>query len=249
MALLEVKDVSKRFGGLWAVSNLDFSIHKGEILGLIGPNGAGKTTAFNLITGVFKPSKGGIFLDGKEISGQRPDVICKKGVGRTFQIVKPFPKMTVLENVMVGGYCRTNSKSVAKEKALKNLEQVGLLSKKDSRGIDLTVVDLKRLEVARALATDPQILLLDEVMSGLTLKECDSAVAMLKNIRETSGITMLVIEHVMRAVMSLVDRIVVMYQGHQIAVGSPAEIGQNERVIEAYLGEKISVQQKGEGHA
>ena len=249
MAFLEVKEVSKRFGGLWAVSNLDFSMEKGEILGLIGPNGAGKTTAFNLITGVFRPNKGSIFFDGKEISGQKPHVICKKGVTRTFQIVKPFPKMTVLENVLVGGYCRTNFEHAAKEKALKAIDQVGLLPKKDSRGMDLTVVDLKRLDLARALATEPKILLLDEVMSGLNLKECDLAVALLKKIRETSGITMLVIEHVMRAVMSLVDRIVVMHQGHQIAMGTPAEIGQNERVIEAYLGEKITIQQKGETHA
>ncbi len=249
MSFLELKEVSKRFGGLWAVSNLDFSVQRGEILGLIGPNGAGKTTAFNLITGVFRPNKGSILFNEKEISGQRPHMICKKGIARTFQIGKPFPKMTVLENVMVGGYCRTSFEKAARENALKALDQVGLLAKKDSRGMDLTVVDLKRLEMARALATGPKLLLLDEVMSGLTSKECDLAVALLKNIRETSGITMLVIEHVMRAVMSLVDRIVVMHQGQQIAVGPPAEIGQNERVIEAYLGEKIMVQHKGDTHA
>lgn len=248
MAFLEVKGISKHFGGLRAVSDLDFHAEKGEILGLIGPNGSGKTTVFNLITGFFKPDQGSIIFKEAEISGERPHSICKKGIARTFQIVKPFPKMTVLENVMVGAYCRTNSEHVAREKARSALDLVGLLPKIEALGMDLTTIDLKRVELARALATEPGLLLLDEVLSGLTPRESDLAVALLKKIRQTSGITILVIEHVMRALMSLADRIVVIHQGRKIAVGSPREIGQDQRVIDAYLGEKLIIQQEGAAH-
>jgi branched-chain amino acid transport system ATP-binding protein len=241
MAFLELREISKHFGGLWAVADLKFHLEKGEILGLIGPNGAGKTTVFNLITGVFKPDKGVILFKGSEISGQKPHSLCKQGIARTFQIVKPFPKMTVLENIMVGAYCRTNSKTTAKEKAIRSLEQVGLLPKADALGMDLTAIDLKRVELARALATEPEVLLLDEVLSGLTPRESDLAVVLLKKIRQTSGITMLVIEHVMRALMSLADRVVVIHQGRRIAFGSPKEIGQDQKVIDAYLGEKLII--------
>jgi branched-chain amino acid transport system ATP-binding protein len=241
MPFLELKEISKHFGGLWAVIDLGFHLEKGEILGLIGPNGAGKTTVFNLITGVFKPDKGIILFKGVEISGRKPHSLCKQGIARTFQIVKPFPKMTVLENVMVGAYCRTNSKAAAEQKAMRSLERVGLLPKANALGMDLTAIDLKRVELARALATEPEVLLLDEVLSGLTPRESDLAVALLKKIRETSGIAMLVIEHVMRALMSLADRVVVIHQGRRIAFGSPKEIGQDQKVIDAYLGEKLII--------
>jgi branched-chain amino acid transport system ATP-binding protein len=240
MQILNVEGLTKEFGGLRAVDTLSLSIDKGQILGLIGPNGAGKSTAFNCIAGVYAPTQGSISFDGKTITGQKPWTLCKKGLARTFQIVKPFASKSVLYNVMVGSFATTGKRSVAREKAVAVLESLDFADKKEMRAGNLTIADRKRLEIARALATEPQLLLLDEVMAGLRPSEVDDMVEILKGLRD-NGITIFVIEHIMRAIMALSDRIVVIQFGKKIAEGTPAEIANDENVIKAYLGEDYAV--------
>jgi branched-chain amino acid transport system ATP-binding protein len=240
MQILNVTDMTKDFGGLRAVDNLSLSIEKGQILGLIGPNGAGKSTAFNCIAGVFAPTAGTVIFAGEKINGKKPWDLCKSGLARTFQIVKPFASKSVLYNVTVGGFISTNNRRVAEEKALQVLEELNFADKKDMRAGNLTIADRKRLEIARALATSPQLLLLDEVMAGLRPSEVDEMVEIIKQLRDR-GITIFVIEHIMRAIMALSDRIVVIQFGKKIAEGTPDQIASDENVIKAYLGEDYAV--------
>ena len=202
MKILEIKNLTKDFGGLRAVDNLNLSIDEGQILGLIGPNGAGKSTAFNCIAGVYSPSEGEIYFNGAKINNEKPWNLCKRGLARTFQIVKPFSSKSVLYNVMVGSFANTEKRGEAEEKALEILTYLHLEDKKDMRAGNLTIADRKRLEIARALATEPRLLLLDEVMAGLRPTEVDEMVEIIKNLRD-SGITVFVIEHIMRAIMAL----------------------------------------------
>jgi len=240
MKILEVKDLVKDFGGLRAVDHLSLTIDRGQILGLIGPNGAGKSTAFNCIAGVYSPSEGEIYFSGEMINGQKPWNLCKKGLARTFQIVKPFSSKSVLYNVMVGSYATTDKRARAEKKAIEILEYLDLKDKKDVRAGNLTIADRKRLEIARALATEPRLLLLDEVMAGLRPTEVDEMVGIIRNLRD-SGITVFVIEHIMRAIMALSDWIVVIHFGQKIAEGAPEAVASDENVIKAYLGEEYAV--------
>jgi branched-chain amino acid transport system ATP-binding protein len=240
MSLLEVAGLTKNFGGLTAVSTLDLSIEEGQILGLIGPNGAGKSTAFNCIAGVYSPSKGDIYFEGERINGQRPWNLCKKGLARTFQIVKPFSSKSVLYNVMVGSFSKTRKTSEAEQKALQVLQFLHLDKIRDMRAGNLTIADRKRLEIARAIATEPRLLLLDEVMAGLRPTEVDEMIQIIRQLRDR-GVTIFVIEHIMRAIMKLSDRIVVIHFGCKIAEGDPDEVARDENVIKAYLGEEYAV--------
>ncbi len=240
MNILEINNLVKDFGGLRAVDALSLSIKQGEILGMIGPNGAGKSTAFNCIAGVYAPTKGDIFFTGKKINGVKPWNLCKNGLARTFQIVKPFKSKSVLYNVMVGSFTKTDKTSIAEEKALKVLQFLNFEDKKNERAGNLTIADRKRLEIARALATEPKLLLFDEVMAGLRPAEVDEMVKIIKNLR-SQGITIFVIEHIMRAIMALSDRIVVIHFGKKIAEGSPQEVASDENVIKAYLGDEYVV--------
>jgi len=237
MKILEIKNLTKDFGGLRAVDNLNLSIDEGQILGLIGPNGAGKSTAFNCIAGVYSPSEGEIYFNGAKINNEKPWNLCKRGLARTFQIVKPFSSKSVLYNVMVGSFANTEKRGEAEEKALEILTYLHLEDKKDMRAGNLTIADRKRLEIARALATEPRLLLLDEVMAGLRPTEVDEMVEIIKNLRD-SGITVFVIEHIMRAIMALSDWIVVIHFGQKIAEGVPQTVASDENVIKAYLGEE-----------
>lgn len=240
MPILHVEQMTKEFGGLRAIDRLDLSIEGGQILGLIGPNGAGKSTAFNCIAGAFAPTSGEITFDGRRITGEKPWNLCKMGLARTFQIVKPFATKDVLYNVTVASFVTTNSRKIAEEKAVAVLESLNFADKKDIRAGNLTIADRKRLEIAKALATEPKLLLLDEVMAGLRPNEVDEMVQILKDLRDR-GITIFIIEHIMRAIMALSDRIVVIQFGKKIAEGTPSEIANNERVIKAYLGEDYVV--------
>ncbi|MBU0464672.1 MAG: ABC transporter ATP-binding protein [Proteobacteria bacterium] len=240
MKILEVTDMVMRFGGLTAVDKLNLSIDQGEILGLIGPNGAGKSTAFNCIAGVHPPSEGLIQFNGETINNQKPWNLCKKGLARTFQIVKPFATKSVLYNVMVGAFATTGNTSEAEEKALNVLKTLDFENRKDTKSSSLTIADRKRLEIARAIATEPKLLLLDEVMAGLRPAEVDEMVEIIQHLRQT-GITIFVIEHIMRAIMALSDRIVVIHFGKKIAQGTPREVASNENVIKAYLGDEYGV--------
>lgn len=233
--ILSAKKITKKFGGMIAVNSVDLEIYPKEIVGLIGPNGAGKTTFFNSITGFYKCDGGKIIFDGKDITSKTTFQNCKEGMARTFQIVQPFGEMTSLENVMVGAFNRTNSYDVAMEKAKKWIEFVGMAEKMDDRLATLNIGDQRKLEMARALATEPKLLLLDEVMAGLTPAEIDGVIDLVKKIRE-SGTTVLMIEHIMKALMQLSDRVVVLEHGEKIAEGTPEEIANNDRVIESYLG-------------
>jgi branched-chain amino acid transport system ATP-binding protein len=236
--ILDVEGLTRRFGGLAAVKDLSFTVEQGEILGLIGPNGSGKTTAFNLITGFITPDDGHIRLDGEEITRLRPHAICVRGIARTFQLVRPFAHLTALENAMVGrlyGRERSATRTSAEAEAGEILAAVGLRGKDRVPTRQLTLVERKRVELARALATRPRLLLLDEFMAGLTPQEVEAAMVMIRGIRD-AGCTIIMIEHLVKAVLGLSDRIVVLNAGQSIAQGPPGVISRDPRVIEAYLG-------------
>lgn len=238
MAFLEVKKLSKSFGGLQVLRNIDFRLEQGEILGLIGPNGSGKTTLFNLITGFLRASTGRIIFEGRDITKAQNHHVCRAGIARTFQLVRPFPHLTALQNVMVGrmyGTKAARSLKEAREESESILDATGLGAKKFHAAQSLTLPDRKRLELAKALATGPKLLLIDEMMAGLNLTETEDAIKLVKSIRD-SGITLMVVEHVMRAVLGISDRIMVLHAGEKIAEGPPQEIISNPQVIEAYLG-------------
>jgi branched-chain amino acid transport system ATP-binding protein len=238
MRLLEGQGVTKYFGGLVAVSNVDFHVDQGEIMGLIGPNGAGKTTLFNLISAAFPLSSGEIRFKGQKLNGLKPHQICKMGVSRTFQETKVFGNMPVLQNVLVGAFFGAPVRVVgadAAREAAKALELVGLSAMSETPIQDLTLVNQKRVEVARALATKPELLLLDELMAGLNPAEVSEAMELVNRIRDT-GITIFMVEHVMKAIMGICGRIMVLHHGEKIAEGTPKEIANNKTVIEIYLG-------------
>jgi len=240
MPILEGKGITKYFGGLAAISNVDFHVKQGEALGLIGPNGAGKTTLFNLISAALTPRSGIIRFKGEEITGLSPYKICRMGVARTFQTVKVFADMPVLHNVVLGSYFGMSpgmSSADAAREATELLEFVGLSAVKGTPAKDLTLANQKRLEVARALATNPELLLLDEIMAGLNPAELAQAMELVTKIRD-KGITIIMIEHVMKAIMNVCERIMVLHHGQKIAEGTPQEIATSKTVIKIYLGEK-----------
>jgi branched-chain amino acid transport system ATP-binding protein len=232
---LVVRNVSRRFGGLRAVQDLSFAVSDGETVALIGPNGAGKTTSFNLITGYHRPNTGSITAFGRELVGLRPHAICAHGLARTFQVARPFGNMTVLANVMTGAFLRDRTIDGARKKAREAIDFVGLSTKEHVAARDLTTIDQRRLEMARALATEPRLLLLDEVMAGLNPAEIDQAVALVAKLSRR-GLAIVIVEHVMRAIMAVARHIVVLDHGQKIAEGKPDEVVANEEVIRAYLG-------------
>jgi branched-chain amino acid transport system permease protein len=235
-SLIKIENLTKRFGGLVAVNGVTFSVRKGEIVGLIGPNGAGKTTLFNLLSGFFRPDAGSIVFDGEAMhSFGKPYTFCRKGIGRTFQIVKPFNNITVLENVMIGTFGRGKNRDKAEEKAIEIIDFVGLSRYQNAVSTALTLGDKKKLELARAISTEPKLLLLDEIMAGLNPKEVQDEIELLRKI-VNGGVSIILIEHVMKAVMTLSDRVIVLNYGEKISEGSPAEISKEPQVIEAYLG-------------
>ncbi|MGE3245836.1 MAG: ABC transporter ATP-binding protein [Beijerinckiaceae bacterium] len=234
---LALDNVAKSFRGLRAVDGVSFGVEKGSITALIGPNGAGKTTVFNLISGMFQLDSGSVTFDGKTISGLRPDQICAAGIGRTFQIVKPFKDMTVEENVMVGALRATSGVEEARAEVGPLLQKFDLWKKRNLKATSLTLPDRKRLEVVRAMATKPRLLLLDEVMAGLRPTETDQMVAIFQQLNRETGLTILLIEHVMRAVMRMSQHIVVVSYGKKIAEGLPDDIVRNKDVLDCYLGE------------
>ncbi len=240
MHLLEGKGVTKYFGGLAAVADVDFHVDQGEVVGLIGPNGAGKTTLFNLISAALVPRPGTIIFKGTNITGMKPYKICRMGIARTFQTIKIFAHLPVFDNVRVGSLFGTSvkiSSAEAEKEAAELLEFVGLADLSRTLAKDLTLANQKRLEVARALATRPEILLLDELMAGLTYTEVAQAMELIKKIHER-GITIVMIEHVMKAIMNVCDRIIVLHHGKKIADGTPQEIAGSQTVVEVYLGEQ-----------
>ena len=235
-ALLTVEAVSKRFRGLLAVDNVNFQVAQGSIFAVIGPNGAGKTTLFNLIAGAFAPDRGSIVFAGARIDGLAPDEICRRGIGRTFQLVRPFPTLSVEDNVIVGAMLHRPDLAIARRRAQDVLQQLDLFGKRHQPASALTLPDRKRLEVARALATDPKLLLLDEVMAGLRPAETDRMVSILMKLNRETGLTILLIEHVMRAVMALAARVLVLHHGAAIAEGAPDAVVRDPAVVHSYLG-------------
>jgi branched-chain amino acid transport system ATP-binding protein len=236
-ALLSVQSVSKRFRGLLAVDQVSFDVPEGEIFAVIGPNGAGKTTLFNLIAGAMAPSDGAIVFAGARIDGMTADAVCRRGLARTFQLVRPFPALSVEDNVMVGALLHRRDVGAAREAALALLRRLDLFDKRDRPASTLTLPDRKRLEVARALATGPRVLLLDEVMAGLRPTETDRMVATLQALNRESGLTIVLIEHVMRAVMALAARVLVLDHGTAIAEGAPHAVVRDPAVVQSYLGQ------------
>jgi branched-chain amino acid transport system ATP-binding protein len=232
---LIVRSLAKQFGGLRAVQDVSFTVREHETLALIGPNGAGKTTAFNLIMGFYRPDAGSVSAFGREIVGLRPHDVCIHGLARTFQVAKPFGGMTVLENVMTGAFLRDRHRDAAREKAREAIAFVGLSARENTPARDLTTIDQRRLEMARAVATQPRLLLLDEVMAGLNPSEVDQAVGLVKKLAER-GLTIVIVEHLMRAVMALAKHIVVLDHGQKIAEGAPTDVMKNPEVVRAYLG-------------
>ncbi len=243
MALLELRGLTKRFGGLLANDQVDLQVNEGEIVGLIGPNGAGKTTLFNCIAGFYAPTEGEVRFRGEDITGWPSNEICRRGIARTFQIVRIFKDLSVLDNVMVGAFNRASSAGRARQKALEILDFCNLSAKKNTIAGGLTIADKKRLEVAKAVATEPVILMLDEAMAGLNQTETAEAVALIKKIRQ-SGTTIILVEHVMEVVMPISNRVVVLESGKKIAEDAPEKIINNEQVIKAYLGEKYHASRK-----
>jgi len=236
--LLELKDINKFFGGLHVLSDISFNVDEGEIVGLIGPNGAGKTTIFNVITGIYRPNAGSIQFRGQDLIGLKPYRICKNGIVRTFQLVRIFPTMTVLENVLVGSiYGKRGEKKRARDEALACLEILDLLELKDTVSAHLTYSDRRLVEIARAIAAKPGLALLDEPLAGLNPTETEKIMGVIKDIRERHGISILWIEHKMDAIFNICDRIVVLDYGKKLAEGGPKEIATDKNVIEAYLGE------------
>jgi branched-chain amino acid transport system ATP-binding protein len=242
---LVIRNLSKRFGGLRAVQDVSFTVKENETVALIGPNGAGKTTSFHLVTGFHRPDSGSVSAFGRDITGLKPHDICALGLARTFQVAKPFGAMTVLDNVMTGAFLRDRHIAVAREKAREAIEFVGLSARELTAAKDLTTIDQRRLEMARALATQPKLLLLDEVMAGLNPAEIDAAVALVGKL-SARGLTIVIVEHVMRAIMAVARHIVVLDHGQKIAEGSPKEIVENPEVIRAYLGSYVHPPSVGE---
>ena len=235
-ALLAIDGVGKRFRGLTAVDKVSFGVEQGAIFAVIGPNGAGKTTLFNIVAGVFPPDQGAITFAGRRIDGLKPDAVCRRGIGRTFQLVRPFPALTVEDNVVIGALLHRGDPVIARRRAHEVLWQLDLFDKRQQQASTLTLPDRKRLEVARALATDPKLLLLDEVMAGLRPAETDRMVAILMKLNRETGLTILLIEHVMRAVMALASRVLVLHHGAAIAEGAPDAVVREPAVVESYLG-------------
>jgi branched-chain amino acid transport system ATP-binding protein len=236
--LLEVEGLSKRFRGLQAVRSVSFDVPEGAIVAVIGPNGAGKTTVFNMIAGVFAPDEGSVMLDGRRIDGLRPDQVCRAGIARTFQLVRPFNELSVEDNVVVGALHKAADVATARAEGRDLLARLDLGGRAHLPAASLTLPDRKRLEVARALATRPRLLMLDESMAGLRPTECDQMVALLRDINRTLGTTILLIEHVMRAVMALAEHVIVLHHGEKIAAGAPAEVVRDPAVLDCYLGEE-----------
>lgn len=235
--MLQVRDVSKAFGGNVVLQDVTFDINQGEVVGLIGPNGAGKTTLFNVLSGYYRSRTGSISLNDRNIGRMKPEQICGRGLTRTFQITKPFGGITVTENVMVGAFSQTSNLDKARKKALEILEFTGLADKREALGKSLTIADRKRLEIARALATEPQLLLLDEVMAGLNPQELQEVMDLVTEVKK-SGVTLFIIEHIMGVIMNLSDRIIVLDYGRMLCQGSPESVSCDPEVIKAYLGEE-----------